>query len=125
MQPIQVPNKIWTQIGKIYDTKISKFSCDRLVIVYNHNVTPLQVQFTFIQSKNYCFLTGVDLIGPLKEYEGLKCITTAVCYFSKFVEAKAIPAKTGEQVGLFIYELFMRYGVMEVCTTDPAKYNYQ
>ena len=125
MQPIQVSNKIWTQIVKIYDTKISKLSCDRLVIVYNHNVTPLQVQFTFIQSENYCFLTGVDLIGPLKEYKGLKYIATAVCYFSKFVETKAIPAKTGEQVGLFIYELFMRYSVMEVCISDQVKYNYQ
>ena len=83
MQQIQVPNKIWTQIGKIYDTKISQFSCDRLVIVYNHNFTPLQVKFTFIQSENYCFLTGVDLIGPLKEYEGLKYIATDVCYFSQ------------------------------------------
>ena len=95
------------------------------MIVYNYNVTPLQVQFTFIQSENYCFLTGVDLIGPLKEYEGLKYIATAVCYFSKFVEAKAIPAKTGEQIGLFIYELFMRYAVMEVCISDQIKYNYQ
>ena len=42
--------------------------------------------------------------------------------FPKFVEAKAIPAKTGEQVGLFIYELFMRYSVMEVYISDQVKY---
>ena len=46
--------------------------------------------------------TGIDLIGPLKEYEGKKYIATAVDYFTKFVEAKAIPNKTGEEVGLFM-----------------------
>ena len=66
-------------------------------------------------------LIGVDLIGPLKEYQGLKYIATAICYFTKYVEAKAIPAKTGEEVGLFIYELFMRYGMMGVCISDQVK----
>ena len=50
--------------------------------------------------------SGVDLIGPLQEYEGNKYIATAVCYFTKFVEAKAIPNKTAHEVGTFIYELF-------------------
>ena len=59
-------------------------------------------------SFNFC-LTGIDLIGPLKECDGKKYIATAVFYFMKFVEAKAIPSKTGEEVGLFIYELFSRY----------------
>ena len=54
-------------------------------------------------------MTGIDLIGPLKEYDGKKYISTAVCYLTKFVEAKAIPNKTGEEVGVFIYELFSRY----------------
>ena len=54
----------------------------------------------------YCNLVGVDLIGPLKEYDGKKYIATAVCYFTKFVEAKAISNKTAEEVGTFIYELF-------------------
>ena len=49
---------------------------------------------------------GVDLIGPLKEYEGKQYIATAVDYFTKFVEAKAISNKTAEEVGTFIYELF-------------------
>ena len=45
-------------------------------------------------------------MGPLKESEGKKYIVTAVCYFTKFV--KAIPNMTGEEIGLFIYELFSR-----------------
>ena len=53
--------------------------------------------------------TGIDLIGPLKEYEGKKYIATAYDYFTKFVEAKAILNKMGEEVGMFIYELFSRY----------------
>ena len=44
----------------------------------------------------------------MKESEGKKYIATAVCYFTKFVEAKAIPNKMGEEIGLFIYELFAR-----------------
>ena len=56
----------------------------------------------------YIEIPGVDLIGPLKEYDGKKYIATAVCYFTKFVEAKAISNKTGDEVGTFIYELFCR-----------------
>ena len=52
------------------------------------------------------FCLGVDLIGPLKEYEGKHYIATAVDYFTKFVEAKAISNKTADEVGTFIYELF-------------------
>ena len=54
-------------------------------------------------------VTGIELIGPLKEYEGKKYIATAVCYFTKFVKVKAIPNNTGEEVAMFIYELFSRY----------------
>ena len=54
----------------------------------------------------YCNFIGVDLIGPLKEYDGKEYIATAVCYFTKFVEARAISNKMAEEVGTFIYELF-------------------
>ena len=37
---------------------------------------------------------GIDLVGLLKECNGNKYIATAVCYFTKFVEAKPIPDKT-------------------------------
>ena len=53
-------------------------------------------------------IVGVDQIGPLREYEGKQYIATAVCYFTKWVEAKAISNKTGHEVGSFIYELFCR-----------------
>ena len=73
----------------------------------------MTIQFNF---------TGIDLIGPLKESAGNKYIAIAVCYFTKFVEAKAIPNKTAEQIGIFIYELFSRYGVMKVTISDQVKY---
>ena len=73
-------------------------------------------------SFNICFtFTGIDLIGPLKESGGNKYIATAVCYFTKFVEAKAMPNKTAEQVGIFIFELFLHYGVMKVVISDQVK----
>ena len=55
---------------------------------------------------NIKYHQGVDLIRPLQEYEGKHYIATAVDYFTKFVEAKAISNKTAEEVGTFIYELF-------------------
>ena len=50
-------------------------------------------------------------MGPLPESEGKCYIATAVCYFTKFVEAKAIPEKTGVEIAWFIYELMLRYGI--------------
>ena len=42
----------------------------------------------------------------MKESEGKKYIATAVCYFTKFVEAKAIPNKMGEEIGLYLLTIF-------------------
>ena len=73
--------------------------------------------------KYFCFVVtfvGIDLVGPLKECNRKKYIATAVCYFMKFVEAKLIPDKTGEQVALFIYELMSRYGVFETAISDQG-----
>ena len=67
-------------------------------------------------------LVGINLVGPLRECNGCKYIMTAVCYFTKWVEAKAIPEKTGEQIGTFIYQLFCRYGMMEFCISNNGEY---
>jgi len=63
---------------------------------------------------------GIDLLGPLPEYEGMKYIVTAVDYFTKWPEAKALPDKKGETVAEFIYELICRYGVADVHITDQG-----
>ena len=57
------------------------------------------------------FIRGIDLIGPLPESDGKCYIATAVCYFTKSVEAKAIPDKSRLEIAQFIYELMSRYGV--------------
>ena len=65
---------------------------------------------------------GIDLVGPLKECNGNKYIATAVFYFTKFVEAKPIPDKTGEQVALFIYELMFWYGIFKTALNDQGEF---
>ena len=66
--------------------------------------------------------TEVDIVGPLWESKGMKYIITSVCYFTKFVEAKAIPKKSSIEVARFIFLLFMRYGCMDICISDQDKY---
>ena len=75
-----------------------------LIFVISPAITNAKLQNIIIICK-FLYL-GVDLIGPLKEYEGKQYIATAVDYFTKFVEAKVISNKTAEEVGTFIYELF-------------------
>ena len=43
-----------------------------------------------------------------------------MCYYTKYVEAKAIPEKTGEQIAWFIYELMSRYGIFGIALTDQG-----
>ena len=70
-------------------------------------------------TKCNCFV-GIDLIGPLTECEGKRYIATAVCYFTKYIEAKAIPEKTEEQIAWFIYELMARYGIFRIALSDQG-----
>ena len=52
----------------------------------------------------------------------MKYIATAVCYFMKFVEAKPIPDKTGEQVACSMYDLMSRYGVFKTALSDQGEF---
>ena len=74
-----------------------------------------------LSKSNLLYFVGIDLVGPLWECNGYKYIVTAVCYFSKYVKAKPITEKTGEQIGLFIYQLFCRYGCMQVVISDNGE----
>ena len=71
--------------------------------------------------KIFCF-TGVDIIGPLTESHGMRYIITSVCYFMKYVEAKAIPNKSSLEVARFLFSLFCQYGCMDICISDQDKY---
>ena len=48
---------------------------------------------------------GIDLVGPLQEINGKKYIVMAICYFSKYVEAKAIGSKNTTDIAKFLFEL--------------------
>ena len=52
----------------------------------------------------------------------MKYIVTSVDYFLKFVEVKAIPNKSGLEITRFIYSLFSRYRVCDVCISDNSDY---
>ena len=63
---------------------------------------------------------GIDLIGELTEVEGQVYVCTAVCYFSKWVEAEALPNKRAATVAKFLYRLLCRYGIAEIHITDQG-----
>ena len=71
-----------------------------------------------------CFVfIGIDLVGPLCECNGMKYIATAVCCFTKFVEAKPIPEKMGLEVASFIYDLMCHYGCFLIAVSDQGVYS--
>ena len=71
---------------------------------------------------NFKFLlfTGIDLVGPLRECDGKKYIFTAICYFSKYVEAKPISSKSAEEIALFLYSLICQYRLFSSCQSDQG-----
>lgn len=63
---------------------------------------------------------GIDLIGKLHECNGYNYICTAVDYFSKWVEAEPLRAKTSLGVAEFLHKLQCRYGVSEIHISDQG-----
>ena len=53
---------------------------------------------------------GVDLCSLPHTDEGFVCVCVVVDYFSKWVEAKPLKAKTAHEVAVFLYELICRHG---------------
>ena len=117
MHPVSVPQEIWCKIGKtrcndmfwVWPSPPSFLA--HIIWIFN--------TFTVVL---FSLFVGIDLVGPLRECNGYKYLVTAVNYFSKYVEAKLITEKTGEQIGLFIYQLFCRYGVMQVVVSDNGEH---
>ena len=64
---------------------------------------------------------GIDLIGPLKESNGMKYVVTAVDYFSKWPEAQGIPDKCAISVARFLWNLQCRYGPSDINITDQGR----
>ena len=57
----------------------------------------------------------------LKEVDGYNYVITAIDYFTKYIELKALHTKTADEVGLFLYELICRYGCTSVIINDQGR----
>jgi len=70
------------------------------------NITPVEKPFTRV---------GLDIIGPLPPTkQGNNYIITLVDYFTKWVEAKAIPNMRSEEVIKFLPEVISGHGPPEI-----------
>ena len=79
----------------------------------NHSediITPVERPFVRV---------GLDIIGPLPiTKQGNSYIITLVDYFTKWVEAKAIPNMKTDEVIKFLIEVITRHGPPEIIVTD-------
>lgn len=67
-------------------------------------------------------LVVVDLMTLIRSYEGNKCLIVAQDYFTKWPEAKAVPAKTAKAVAEFMEEfIFARFGCPIELVTDQGR----
>lgn len=63
----------------------------------------------------------MDLI-TLPEVNNLRYVVVAVCYFSKWCEAKALQDKTAESVARFLYDdVICRYGCPDIQISDQGR----
>ena len=66
-------------------------------------------------------LVAIDLIGPLQETtNGNKYIVAITDHFTKYSEAAAIPDKTAECVGIFLFNTICRHGCMDTIISDQG-----
>nr|GEZ09499.1 reverse transcriptase domain-containing protein [Tanacetum cinerariifolium] len=61
---------------------------------------------------------GIDFMGPFSSSKGNKYILVAVDYFSKWVEAKALPTNDARVVVKFLKSLFSRFGTPKAIISD-------
>nr|GFA81096.1 reverse transcriptase domain-containing protein [Tanacetum cinerariifolium] len=68
------------------------------------------------------FDSGIDFMGPFPSSKGNKYILVAVDYFSKWVEAKALPTNDARVVVKFLKSLFSRFGTPKAIISDRGTY---
>nr|GEW11645.1 reverse transcriptase domain-containing protein [Tanacetum cinerariifolium] len=61
---------------------------------------------------------GIDFMGPFLSSRGNRYILVAVDYFSKWVEAKALPTNDARVVVMFLKSLFARFGTPRAIISD-------
>ena len=73
-----------------------------------------------VPSKVWCQV-GIDIM-TMKTVDGYKYIITAMDYFSKNMEMRALKAKTAKNVAIFLYEeVICRWGSPDVIITDQGR----
>ena len=67
---------------------------------------------------------GIDFIGPLSETtQGNQYIITAIDYFTRWPEAKAVPQTNAQQVAKFIYEeLICRHSTINIIHSNQGTF---
>lgn len=65
---------------------------------------------------------GIDFIGPMPITEkGNRYIITAIDYFTRFPEARAVPRATAQEAAKFIYEeIICRHGIVDIIHSDQG-----
>src|ERR1043165_5393481 len=65
---------------------------------------------------------GIDFVGPFPEtIQGNKYIITAIDYFTRWPEARAVSAATSKEAAKFIYEeLICRHGIINTLHSDKG-----
>nr|GEW18526.1 reverse transcriptase domain-containing protein [Tanacetum cinerariifolium] len=63
-------------------------------------------------------VSGIDFMGPFPSSKGNKYILVVVDYFSKWVEAKALPTNDARVVVKFLKSLFARFGTPRAIISD-------
>ena len=65
---------------------------------------------------------GIDFIGPLElTTKGNRYIITAMDYFTRWPEARAVPHANAEAAATFIYEdIICRHGIVDIIHTDQG-----
>nr|GEV70078.1 reverse transcriptase domain-containing protein [Tanacetum cinerariifolium] len=71
-----------------------------------------------IQVGEIFYVWGIDFMGPFPSSKGNKYILVAVDYFSKWVEAKALPTNDARVVVKFLKSLFSRFGTPKAIISD-------
>nr|GFA28386.1 hypothetical protein [Tanacetum cinerariifolium] len=72
----------------------------------------------FIQIYEIFDVWGIDFMGPFPSSKGNKYILVAVDYFSKWVEAKALPTNDARVVVKFLKSLFSWFGTPKAIISD-------
>lgn len=109
----------WPKMMK--DIEIYVKSCDQC---QKRNKPQGKNQLHSIKVKAPFYQIGIDIVGPLnRTIRNKKYIVTAIDYFTKYVEAKALENANAEEVSTFIFEeIICRHGCPKVILSDRGSH---